>query len=689
MAAARRVSELISILVISFASVPAAQAQRTMTPVDIIDVPAISNPQLSPDGTQVVYQLSTADWNANRRVDHIWRVNSDGTDAVQLTNGPDGETSPKWSPDARFVGFLAKRGADEETQIYLMRNNGGEARALTAHASAISNIAWSPDGQWIYFVAPDPKGDEEKAREKAKDDVFAFDENYKQRHLWRVSVSDGKVERITEGPYSVTGYTLSDDGTRIVMHRAPDPLFDSSLESEIWVVRADGKDAKQLTRNRVPEMGAALSPDNRNVIFTAGADEALRETYYNRKVFIVPTAGGAPRRLAGDLTYEVGQTAWSRDGKSIYFSANMGVRNELFVMDPTGGAVRQLTDGKHSVDAWHLVTTADRLVMAVAEPDNPGDLWIMPLASPTPTRVTTTFEYLARDFKLPRQERIEWKGADGVTVEGLLYYPIGYRPGQRYPLCVQTHGGPQASDKFGFAGGWGSYVPVLTGMGYAVLKPNYRGSTGYGDPFLRDMVGSYYKNSHLDVMAGVDHLVKIGIADPDRMVKMGWSAGGHMTNKIITFTDRFKAAASGAGASNWVSMYAQSDTRVYRTPWFGGTPWQMDAPLDIYRDHSPLTFASKVGTPTIFLVGERDERVPPEQSVEMYRALKSNGVPTHLYIAPRAGHGWTELRHALYKMNVELDWFERHATKRRYVWQRAPTDERAKTAASSTGGRQH
>jgi dipeptidyl aminopeptidase/acylaminoacyl peptidase len=178
-------------------------------------------------------------------------------------------------------------------------------------------------------------------------------------------------------------------------------------------------------------------------------------------------------------------------------------------------------------------------------------------------------------------------------------------------------------------------------------------------------------------MAGVDALIAQGVADPNRLVKMGWSAGGHMTNKIITFTDRFKAAASGAGAGNWISMYAQSDVRTYRTPWFGGTPWQKDAPIAAYWDNSPLKDVWKVKTPTIFLVGERDPRVPMPQSVEMYRALRSNGIPTRLYVAPREGHGWTELRHALFKCNVELEWFEKHALGRSYAWEKAPAEPEA------------
>jgi dipeptidyl aminopeptidase/acylaminoacyl peptidase len=484
----------------------------------------------------------------------------------------------------------------------------------------------------------------------------------------------------------VSGYALAKDGRMIVHHRQPNPLLDSSADSEIWIMDNSGGSARQITRNKVGEGGAELSPDGSTILFTAAANVTF-EGYHNRKIFAVSVSGGEPQLMTGDLPYAVQQASWAPKGRTIYFSAGMGVKSELFEIDPASGKVTQLTHRtQESIGDWDLGASGRIHVMTIAGATTPGDVWVMDVGTAGPRKVTSVFDHLARDFKLPRQERIEWKGADGVTVEGILYYPVDYQPGQRYPLCVQTHGGPQSADQFGFPGG-SSYIAVLTAKGYAVLRPNYRGSTGYGDAFLRDMIGHYFKNAHLDVMAGVDHVIKMGIADPDRMVKMGWSAGGHMTNKIITFTNRFKAAASGAGAANWVSMYAQSDTRTQRTPWFGGTPWGKNPPIDVYWDNSPLKYAASVTTPTIFLVGERDERVPMPQSVEMYRALKSNGVPTHLYVAPRAGHGWTELRHALFKMNVELAWFEEHATKRRYVWEKAPGDEAEKKVTTTANSK--
>ena len=674
-----RLRALVVVLVAVFAAGMAeAQVRRAMSPVDLLEVPRVLDPQLSPDGAQVLFVKDVPDWKANRRVGHIWRINADGADAKQLTFGEHGESSPRWSPDGKRIAFLTRRGDDQEIQIYVIENDGGEARQLTRHAAAVSNIQWAPDGNAIFFLAPEAKTQEEKERERLKDDVYAFEENYRQRHLWKASPETGATARITQGDYSVLNYALSDDGTKIVFHRAISPIMEHGPTSEVWTMNADGNGAVQLTRNSIPENGARLSPDNSQVLFVAGANAGF-ETYYNDNIFLVPAAGGPARQLAPEMPDVEGGAAWTADGRAIYFVANFGVHSQLMEIDVATRAARQLTKGEHSIQGWDFVPSARRHIFQIDEPTRYGEVWTLAAEAPGNgaseggSQVTHVYDTIAAQFALAKQERIEWKGADGVTVEGLLYYPMDFRAGTRYPLVVQTHGGPAASDKFGF-GSWNSYVQVLTGRGYAVLKPNYRGSTGYGNPFLRDMVGHYFNQAHLDVMAGVDHVIRMGVADPDRLGKMGWSAGGHMTNRIITFTDRFKAASSGAGASNWISMYAQSDTRFYRTPWFGGAPWQKTPPIDKYWNDSPLKYASNVKTPTLFIVGEADVRVPPPQSVEMYRALKHNGVPTHLYLAPREPHGWTELRHQLFKINVELEWFERHVMGRPYTWTLAPGD---------------
>lgn len=655
------------LLMISCLNIQAQNDKRSMSIMDFLNIPGISNPRLSPDGTKLIYILSESNWKANKQISHIWLVQSDGDDAHQITFGPGGVSNPLWSPDGKWISFLAKRNADEEDQIYIMRTDGGEARRLTNHKTAVSSYQWTPNSEMIYFLANDTLSKKEKRAKELNDDVYAMDENFKQRHLWIVNLKNAEELSITEGDFSILSFDLSDDGRRIVVHRGPDPLIDHYKESEIWIMDKDGSNAQQLTDNQIGETEARLSPDGKRVLFTAFANEDF-DFYYNDKIFLMPAEGnGIARVPMSDLPYEVTSAEWSADGRLIYFIANMGSQAQLWQYELSSEKLTQLTAGKHSVVQWQYHPKLNQHLLAISTSENPGELCVLDKGQLQ--QITHHYDYLKNEFYLPEQEVISWRGEDGVTVEGIIYYPHDYMPGRTYPLVVQTHGGPASSDKYGLSRSISRYNPVLIGHGYIVLQPNYRGSTGYGDDFLRDMVGGYFRQSHLDVMAGVDFLIDQGIADPDHLVKMGWSAGGHMTNKIITFTNRFKAASSGAGAVDWIGMYAQSDVRTYRTPWFGGSPWQKGAPIDVYWENSPLKDISNVTTPTLVMVGQNDLRVPFSQSLELYRALKSLGVPTHLYVAPREPHGWGELRHRLYKVNVELDWFSKYALDKEYQWE--------------------
>ncbi len=644
--------------------------KKAMSLIDFLNVPGVSNPVLSPDGNQFLYVKSETNWKENRQINHIWRGNLDGA-VVKLTNGEKGENSPAWSPDGKWISFVAKRGTEEESQIYLISNYGGEGRSITRHKTGVQNIQWADNGT-IYFLSRDPKTPEEEKKDKVKDDVYAYDENFKQIHLWRLHIGDSAATRITSGDYSINDYVLSRDANQIVVTKGPSPLFDDSDENELWLMDKNGKGEVRLTNNKVSESGADISPDGKSVMFVANANENF-DTYYNDKLFVVTSSGGKPSLVIKDLPFQVFDAKWSRDGNGMYLLCNKGLESQLFTYTPATSKLMEITKGNQAVTGWYYSVALDQHLLSIADEKSSGDIFLMKgTEAGSLLKLTHEYDYLDKDFKLPHQERVTWKGADGVSVEGLLVYPTDYVAGQLYPLVVQTHGGPASSDQFGFSRSYTEYHAVLAGKGYMVLQPNYRGSTGYGDAFLRDMVGSYFRNSHLDVMTGVDYLVGRKLADPNKLIKMGWSAGGHMTNKLITFTDRFKAASSGAGAANWISMYGQSDVRIYRTPWFGGTPWQKNAPIDKFWNNSPLKDVSKVKTPTLFVVGGSDPRVPPPQSVEMFQALKSLGVPTHLYIAPREPHGWQELRHRLQKMNVELEWFGRYVLNEKYTWEKAP-----------------
>jgi dipeptidyl aminopeptidase/acylaminoacyl peptidase len=653
-----------------------AQARRPMSLVDVAELPRLIGPQLSPDGKTLVYFVTTADWKANRLVYHLWRQSIGGGAPQQLTFTDAGDIPiARWSPDGTTILFM------REGQIWLMSAGGGEPRALSKHATTVSPApnqtpTWSPDGSTIFFLASDPRTPEERERDRVRDDVFAFDETYKQRQLWKIVVSTGAESQITSGDSSLLEYRLSADGKRIVFIRAPSPSDSDSHRGEVWVMDASGENARALTSNAIYEREVDISPDNSQVSFIADTNEKF-EPYYGTNAFVVPASGGTPRPVLTDFRYTFDSATWAPDSRSIIATVNMGVHSEFFSIDVAARRARQITDGPHYIPpGWAVARSTGTLVFQLDEPTRFGEVWTLPIASGSstpPTRMTKLYERVERDVALPRQERVEWKGADGTAIEGVLFYPVGYEQGKRYPLVVQMHGGPMESDKFGAGPGFLlSYVPVLAAKGYAVLRPNYRGSAGYGNAFVRDVNNGYFHNMATDILTGVDHLVQTGVADPDKLVIMGWSAGGTLVNKLITMTDRFKAASAGVGVANWTSLWGQTDNTQFRRTWFPGTPWQKNAQVEMFWTSSPLKDVSNVKTPTLFFSGDADIRVPLAQSIEMYRALKSLNVPTRLYVAPREGHTWGDLRHQIAKANAELEWFDKYALGKPYAYEKPP-----------------
>ncbi|WP_298915032.1 S9 family peptidase [uncultured Algimonas sp.] len=658
-------------LVVLPASALAETSPVPMSPVDFIEMPRLSDPVPSPDGRYVAYLRSQTDWSENDIFDRIVLMDRTTGRALPIF-APSEETedmsAPDWMPDSRrFIVVLEreietsgdekeeKEGlSDEQAWIYDIGTHRLER--LTAHPTDIGNVQVAPDGSGFYFTARKPR---DRVLQTALDDDFAIRPYESERpfEVWFFDLETRASRKIISGDFYTRGYDLSEDGSQILHMRAPAPTGDARHDGELWVQDVASGASRQLTRNTHAENSARLSPDNRSFAYIATVN-AAGEGYYEDNLFIHRIGEVKPTLALPDLPMEVVDVAWGADAETIFLLGNKGLRTQLYRYDVRSGALTPLTLGDHVVKDWHFVPQSGVHAFVRQDAESPGEVYTLDTDRGV-QRLTNEYADWPSRYRLPKQEPFAWTGRDGVPIEGLLVYPVDYRPGLRFPLVTVTHGGPRSSSQFG---SWNTSrgVPVLAGQGYGVLLPNHRGGTGYGDDFVRDMVGGYFTNAGHDTMRGIDAAIAAGLADPDALIKMGWSAGGHMTNWLITQTDRFKAAASGAGAADWISMYGESDIRHNRTPWFGASPWDADADLDVFREHSPLTFSARVTTPTLFYNGARDVRVPPTQSIMMYRAVQATGTPTRLYLAPGQPHGFRKPGFQLFKVNTDLAWFAEH-----------------------------
>lgn len=611
---------------------------------------------MSPNGRIFVYLETETLWSDNKIVDR--RRILDLETGEFLTGPPAQEQDENqsrvwWKPDGSGFAFLEKPEGDDHRQAYFFDLATGDVTQLTDHSEAIARLIWRRDGRGFYFIAA--------AQQSNGDGQLLADgwiippfESNANREIWEVDLETRTTNPVVAGGFSVQQVTLSRDGRYLTYSRRPDHKYDSAFAGEVIVHDVETTEARRWTANAHGEALPRLSPDSQAVAYIASVN-ADGEHFYEPKVFI-KTVGKAPERILPRMAMEAMDFRWDQTGEGLFILGNTGLRADLYHYTIATQTLRKLTEGDHSVTHWAYDATSDRHIARIETADNPGEFFQMTQHTDGFKKLTGVYDDWPNRFLMPAQRPVSWRGRGGARLEGLLVYPIGYQVGQHYPLVTITHGGPQASSRFGT---WfsSSYLPVLAGQGYMVFLPNHRGGTGYGDAFLRDMRGRYFRNAHHDVMDGIDALIDRGLADPDQLIKMGWSAGGHMVNKLITHTNRFKAASSGAGAADWLSQHGESDSRFARMFIFGGRPWDRNAPRRQYWQDSPLRNAWKVETPTLFYVGENDTRVPPTQSILMYRAVQATGTPTVLYQAKSEPHNFRKPANQLFKINSDLEWF--------------------------------
>ena len=631
----------------------AKNGKKLLTAFDLTKVVNVGSPRIAPDGTRVAYTASETKTEKDKEwktITQIWVAPVSGAGARQYTRGDKNANAPEWSPDGKMLGFLSDREKDGERQVWMMASDGGEAWAVTSHKGGITAFHFSPDGKQLVFVATDQPAKDEEERKKVKDDTIVIDRDLKMAHLWLFNLEKKEEKRITEGDFTVSDPQWSPDGTRITYTTRPTPKADDGGLSEVWVLNIASGEKKKIEDTPASSDNARWSPDGRWIAYTGVTDpnSGVSTSY----LYLVASTGGAPKQLTAKFDLNAGTPVWSRDGKTLYFSANVLEANEIFSTDVATGAVSQGSKTGGSINIADISKDGSTVVGTLTLPNAAGEIYRSNLKFTQPTTLTSHNRWLS-DYALAETEVVKWKSKDGMEIEGLLTKPIDSE-GSKLPLLLNPHGGPTGASVNTFNG----TVQVLAANGFAVLQPNFRGSTGKGLAFAQANKNTWGKGDYEDCMAGVDAMIARGLADPDRLGAFGWSYGGYMTFWILTQTDRFKAVSPGAGLTNIYSMYSQNDIQRYLR-WFYSDKAPWDA-TELYWDRSPMKYVNNVKTPTMIMHGQVDTRVPIAQAQEFYRALKERNVPVEFVVYPRENHGFTEPRHQMDRVQRYVRFFAKY-----------------------------
>lgn len=627
-----------------------AGADNVMTPEKIVGMKRISDPQLSPDGERIAYVLRSLDTEKHAFTTDIYVVDAATGDPVRMTYHPEDDSSPRWSPDGKRIAFLSKREGKE--QIWLIHLSGGEAYPLSKLEDGTQGgIDWSPDGGKIAFLTQRELTEgEEKAKEEKRDEIVV-DETMRLNQLAVIDLDTGDVRRLTDGKSDVTAPCWSPDGRRIAFVSRPSKDVDDYFFSKIYVIDSSGGTPERLSSSDIlRESSPRWSPSGDSIAFSGHPG-------YDRwadpgDVYVVPAEGGTPTNLTGDLDRAESVVRWSDDSRRILFSFGEKTYSQLGIVEVQTKKIDRLIPKGKILSGVSATRNLEKLAVVMTDPLNPRDLWLGDIHLESPRRLVQSNPDVEK-LELGPTRIIEWESHDGREIEGLLVLPIDYKEGQAVPLIVEPHGGPQGVRTVAFNPTW----QMFAGAGYAVLVPNFRGSGSHGKEFVRANIGDWGGGDYRDIMAGVDHLIQEGIADETKLGVEGWSYGGFMTNWIITHTDRFKAAVSGAGLSNLESFYGTTDIQGFMEYYHKGTPWMS---RDIYRHSSPLASDFEVKTPTLILHGEEDRRVAISQSEELYHYLKKIEVTVQFVRYPREPHGLREPNHQLDRYTRMLGWFNAH-----------------------------
>ncbi|HKA22683.1 MAG TPA: S9 family peptidase [Blastocatellia bacterium] len=657
---------LMMILIVS--SFGVAGPSQTPTVEQSLNMKSVSGPRISPDGRYVAYQVQKTNWEENAFETEIWIARVDTGETYRLTNSKKSNSNPVWSPDSKRLAFISDR--DGKRQIYIIAPAGGEAIQLTNVETSVSGMSWSPDGSSIAFTASDPESKARKDRKERYGEYEVVQGDYSFTHLWTIGVSSGTSEkkaepvRLTDGSsFTVNGFSWSPDSKRIAFSAAKDPDLSSSATGDVYVITVADKSFKRIVDTAGPDGNPVWSPDGRQIAYqTANGREFF---YYANSYIAMTPAEGGPRQVLTEVFDESpGIIEWARDG--IYFGSLQKTASHLFRLDPASKAIEQISKpAEYGASQFSFTSDYKQVAFVGAGANDYPEVYISQVKQFQPKRLTTMSDQM-KEFRLAKREVIQWKSTDGTPIEGVLIKPAGFDPAKKYPLLVVIHGGPTGVDTPVVRADRYYPIEMFAAKGALVLRPNYRGSAGYGEKFRSLNVRNLGVGDYWDVISGVDHLISQGIVDRDRVGAMGWSQGGYISAFITCSSDRFKAVSVGAGISDWMTYYVNTDIHPFTRQYLKATPWD-DA--EIYRKTSPISYVKNAKTPTLIQHGELDKRVPIPNAYELRQALEDRGVPVKMVVYKGFGHGIDKPKQQRSVMEQNYDWFVQ------WIWGERPAQE--------------
>ena len=625
---------------------------KPLTPEELADRLVPNDPRISPDGRHVAFTVQAASKKEEYTESAIW-LSRDGAPATRFTAGVGSDNSPRWSPDGTRLAFLSDRKDTKEhdkSMVYLLDLNGGEAKPLGELDGELGDPQWSPDGTKIAVLREDPETAEEKKKKEERDDAVVVETEKKRNRVFVIDVETGKARQLTYGPRQVWSYGWNRDGTQIAITTTEG--YDENAAcgaGDLWTVPVGGGLPKHIAH--FPSLpGSPVFVDGGIVVRANGHWEDPPDS-----VWFVPE-GGEPRNVLPGLKGNVDEI-YPIPGDTTRVGARIveGVHGGAYTVEiATGELTRVTPEGQHgdgSIQGGPTFSTdGKRIAVVWSEGQVPQEVYVADTAG-APSKLTE----LGKDFvgRLQPVETVTWT-SDGWEIQGLLTYPVGYEAGKRYPLLVEIHGGPSWQwEDFCFLD-WHDWAQLMASQGFAVLAPNPRGSTGRGVEFQRQLQNDVGGGEVRDVISGAMAMVERGIADEDRLGVGGWSWGGYLTAITITRTNIFKAAVMGAGLSNMVSDHGTDDIPKANLLYFSHEPYEDFEP---YWEASAMKHIKNCTTPTLILHGAEDARVQHWQGAEMFRALKTLGVPVEFVRYPREKHPIDERKHQIDLMRRLIDWY--------------------------------